>query len=151
MRVRYHSKYKINNNIYCFQTPVQSTINEHVHIYCFFLLFNYFLANNPQNYYWVKGFKKIVMFFVFTVMLFSTKFEPLYNVTSKAPHTFKECSPHIFKECSYTCFIQIQILGSSVKKGRIWDGFYCRNSKLLGIEQMLLTHFTFGRPPVSHA
>ena len=97
-----------------------------------------------------KGFKK-VMFFVFTVMLFSTKFEPLYNVTSKAPHIFKECSPHIFKECSYTCFIQVQILVSSVKKGRIWDGFYCRNSKLLGIEQMLLTHFTFGRPPVSHA
>lgn len=57
----------------------------------------------------------------------STKFEPIYNVTSKAPH--------VFKECSYTCFIQVQILWSSVKKGKILDGFYCRNSKLLGIEQ----------------
>lgn len=76
-------------------------------------------------------------------MLLSNKFQPIYNIISKAPH--------IFKQCFYTCFIEIQILCSSVKKGRIWDGFYCRNSKLLGIEQMLLTHFTFGRPPVSHA
>lgn len=83
------------------------------------------------------------MFFVFTVMLFSKKLQPIYNVISKAPH--------IFKECSYTGFIQVQILRSSLKKGKIWDGFYCRNFKPLGIEQMVLTHFTFERSPVSHA
>ena len=48
MCVRYHSKCQINNNIYCFQTPVRVP-SMNVHIYCFFLLFNYFLETIPKS------------------------------------------------------------------------------------------------------
>lgn len=135
-------KYRADNNrthrfqYFCFN-------HWNVHVYYLSLLnsfpwkcFKIWLLSQRIYKHWV--FKQYL-----PLCYFSSNFQSICIVLDKAPHTFEECF------C--TCFIWVQIPGSSAEKGRIWYKFYYRNSKQLGIEQMPLTNFTLGRPPVSHA
>lgn len=137
-----YGKYWVDNNrTYHFQCFCYDHWNAHVHS-CFSLLNSFFYVWFLKVRLLSQRIYKCLGFLYLLLCYFSSNIQSICIVLDKAPHTFKECS--------YTCFIWVQMPGSSVEKGRIWYKFYCKNSKPVGFEQMPLIDFTPGGPLAIH-